>query len=164
MNMTYDSISTILTDVFESAFEDSGSYPTSFSDVGMSEIFPDDELDVAAYFDGPAFMKEYFNSSPVILEVKINGDEAQLIVFAGRSCSDPAMANEFIARYNDTTRFPGIWECCEPSRRNSELKLESRFEFDSEEEFRDELAQRLMLFGEDRFSNELRPFLHYFDN
>lgn len=161
--MSPESISEMLTGVFEDIFEDSACCPTSYSDVGLSEIFPEDELDVAAYFDGPGFMRDYCSAEPVIFEVKIDENEAELLLSAGRSCSDPALADEFIDRYLDGTRFPGIWKCNGSVSKSNGLTLNSVFEFGTAAEFRDELIKRIGMFADDRFTNELRPFLHYFD-
>ncbi len=42
--------------------------------------------------------------------------------------------------------------------------LTTDFTFNSERELGEEFAKRIGLFTDERFTNELRPFIHYFEN
>ena len=113
--------------------------------------------------DGASFVREYYKGERVSISVEDEGDRAILRVFFGGGCKNPRLADEFIDRYLKTTRYPGIWNVPQSSGENYSLMLETRFRYDSSYVFSYELSDRLSLFANERFTNELRPFIHYFE-
>ena len=81
----------------------------------------------------------------------------------GNRCTDPELATEYADRYMNT-RWGRIWSIEDEFDPYTGMTLTTSFSALDEKELRENLTERLSLFDDDRFSNELRPFIHYFES
>lgn len=123
-----------------------------------------DSADVEVDFDDTDFMSRYYGGRRLSMTFSVLDNKATVNVTVGDDCSNPAMANEFIRRYMNGSEYRDVWHTPRMADRGSGLLLRSQFAFKDEMELTTELAKRLVLFKHDCFTNQLRPFIHYFDN
>lgn len=162
MKMTYDQLASLAVDSIEAAF---GISEEELAHVGESPVFDlgcDEGVSVEVYFDEPDFMRGYSDALSLSMFFCVTKEGAAIYAFIGSGCSNPELADEFTDRFMETTKFPGIWEVPNMCVPDDGLMLASDFSFTNEEELGEELVKRLSLFTNERFTNELRPFLHYF--
>lgn len=120
---------------------------------------------VEVEFDGASFMSDYYNGNKISLVVEcLDHDNMVMHMFIGSDCSNPMVADEFIDRYMMTTKFPGMWGMPHACAHDCSLMMTSKFTSSDKSELYDKICERLSLFTEERFTNELRPFLHYYEN
>jgi hypothetical protein len=127
-----------------------------------------DSVTIDVDFEGASFMKEYFRGKQASLSIEVITDysyspQAKLVMLIGNSCTNPKVANEFIDRYMDTSNYSNTWSMPFSADDSGGLMLSSSYELDSIDELYEELVERLSLFQNERFTNELRPFIHYFE-
>lgn len=165
--MEYSTYEGLLAIVLESIEEAVGVSEEDLLSIGETPSF-DSEFDpgitIEVDFDHPQFMLDYYRSSRVSLSCNVADNKAEMRLFLGTDCTNPLLANEFLERYMETTRYKSIWEPCQSAERGYGLSLSSRFEFRDDNDLLSEFIQRLSLFNEERFTNELRPFIHYFED
>ena len=168
MKMTYDHLSAIVVDSIETALGVSEEELVSVEESPVFDFGLDPEfdlgVDVEVEFDEPFFMHPYYAGSFLSMIFNVTGDSATVHVFIGLSCSNPELANEFVDLYMDSTQFKDMWKSSQMCDAGDPLVLETSFSFESEAELSEELANRLALFTDERFTNELRPFIHYFED
>ena len=164
MKMTYDQLVPIVVDAIEEALGVSEEELVSIGEAPVFDLGFDQGVDVEIDFDEPIFMHKYYEGSILSMTFNVTNDRAYIHTFIGSDCSNPDMANDFIDRYMDTARFSGVWEIPQMVERGMGLMLTTHFTFKSVRELGEELVKRLSLFTDEHFTNELRPFIHYFDN
>ena len=164
MQMTYNQLVPIVVDSIEAAL---GVSHEELAGIGEAPVFDlgfDQGVDVEVDFDEPFFMHEYYEGSIISMTFNVTKNDAVIHAFIGTNCSNPNLADEFIERYMETTRFPGMWGTPQMSESDSGLMLTTDFSFATEKELGEDFEKRLRLFTDERFTNELRPFLHYFED
>ena len=164
MKMTYDQLVPIVVDAIEAALGVSEEELVSIGETPVFDLGFDQGVDVEIDFDEPIFMHKYYEGSILSMTFNVTKNEASIHAFIGSDCSNPEMANEFIDRYLNTGRFGRTWGVPQMAERGIGLMLTTDFTFNSERELGEKFAKRLSLFTDERFTNELRPFIHYFDN
>lgn len=95
----------------------------------------------------------------------LNADQntATLAVTFGRFCTNPKLASEYAERASSAIESLG-WQMNTRFLRQSSLTLCTQIPYTSEDELLTSVTNRLMMLFNDRFINELRPSLHYFNN
>jgi hypothetical protein len=95
----------------------------------------------------------------------LNADQntATLAVSFGRFCADPTLASEYAERASSAIAAFG-WQMNTSFIRQSSLTLSTQISYTSEDDLFASVIDRLMMLFNDRFINELRPFLHYFND
>ena len=122
----------------------------------------DRSVNVEVDFAELSFMQDYYKGPTFSLTFKLADHFATICAFIGSDCSDPHLANDFLDRYAATTGFADTWSAPRMCERGCGLALATEFSFRGEGELGEEIAARLSLFADERFTNELRPFIHYF--
>ena len=150
----------LLTNALEEALEVSSDQIASIDTFNHSF---DADASVELDFEDACFMHEYYNGKRLSVSLEVEGEMVVLRIFVGEGCKNPRLADEFIDRYLQTTRYAGIWSVPQSSAENCSLMLETRFRCNSQDVLISELVDRLSLFSYERFTNELRPFIHYFE-
>jgi hypothetical protein len=164
MQMTYNQLVPIVVDSIEAALGVSHEELVSIEEGPTFDLGFDQGVDVEIDFDEPFFMHKYYDGSIVSMTFNVTKNEAAIHAFIGTSCSNPDLADEFIDRFMETTRFPGMWGTPQMCESYSGLMLTTDFSFATEKELGEEFVKRLSLFTNERFTNEMRPFLHYFED
>lgn len=125
--------------------------------------FGDGEAGVDVEFSDLSFMSDYYNGDKVSMSFNVEEDKAVIFMHVGSDCSNPAIANEEIERYHDSMSCD-TW--CSPYmfERGMGLMLVYEFKYKTLEGIRAGFTKGLSLLVDDRFTNRLRPFIHYFDN
>ena len=123
-----------------------------------------DGADVEVDFDDTDFMSHYYGGKRFSILFSTSGNKATVNVTFGDDCTNPAMANEFIRRYMNNSEFRDIWRTPHMADRGGGLLLRTQFIFREDTDLAEELTKRLVLFIGDCFTNQLRPFIHYFEN
>lgn len=162
MKMSYNQFVPIVADAIEAALGVSQEELDSIGEAPAFDLGFDQGVNVEVDFAEPAFMQGYYDGTALFMVFNVMKNEATVYAFIGDSCTNPDLADDFIDRYMETTNFPGMWCASQACECDSGLMLESRFSFLTEKELGGELVKRLRLFTNERFTNELRPFLHYF--
>ena len=164
MTMTYDQLAPIVVDSIETAF---GIPEEELAYVGEMPTFDlgcDEEVSVEVVFDEPAFMRGYSDAQSLSMYFCVTKHGAAIHAFIGSECSNPELADEFTDRFMETTKFPGMWEVPNMCVPDDGLMLTTDFSFTTVKGLGEEFVKRLSLFTNERFINELRPFLHYFED
>ena len=164
MRITYEQLVVIVVDSIASALGVSEEELMSISEGLSLDLGFDQGVDVEVDFNEPIFMHRYYGGSRFSMMFNVTGDEAFVHAFIGANCSDPDIANEFVDRYMAHARFANVWRSPDMCERERGLMLASDFSFRSERELEAELTRRLALFVDEHFTNELRPFIHYFED
>ena len=164
MKMTYNQLVPIVVDAIEAALDVSEKELVSIGAGPLFDLGFDQGVDVEIDFDEPIFMHKYYGGSVLSMTFNVTKNDAAIHAFIGTRCSNCDLADEFIDRFMETTRFPGVWGAPHMCESDSGLMLTTNFSFSNEKELGEEFVKRLHLFTDERFTNELRPFLHYFED
>ena len=164
MKMTYDQLVPIVVDSIEAALGVSYEELLSIGESPTFDLGFDQGVDVEVDFDEPFFMHKYYEGSILSMTFNVTKNDASIHAFIGTRCSNLDLAEEFVDRFMETTRFPGVWEAPQMCECDNGLMLTTEFSFATEKELCEELVKRLRLFTDERFTNELRPFIHYFED
>ena len=160
--MKQNLVTSVLTHVLKSLYPDcdniSAVGETTLEKMGLVS----DDITVLSTFFGHCCPLEFFSGrSNLCLEVADNAVICN--VYFGNRCTDPELATEYADRYMNT-RWGRIWSIDDEFDPYTGMTLTTSFSAFDEKELRENLTERLSLFDDDRFSNELRPFIHYFEN
>ena len=164
METTYEECLSLVINALEEALEITEPDMQSISATpAVDPDDPDESLVVEITLERPAFSADYCKSRDITLSFCMAEGEADVSLLLGNNCKNPAMANEFLDRYEETTRFPSMWRPRYLAEAGSGLALHTRFAFESEQECYFKTVHCLSLLADERCTNEWRPFLHYFD-
>lgn len=135
--------------------------------LGISTFFDDifDDSSVDMDFDGPSFMSDYYCGKNMSLSVSYPPKSTSALdvrLQIGSKCTNPSIANELIDRYMKT-KFSSYWSIPLHADNDSGLMMHARVDFSDSGKIYDELYRVLKMFENERFTNELRPFIHYFE-
>lgn len=164
MKITYNRLESIVVDSIEAAFGVSEKELASIGEAPAFELGIDRGICVEVDFGEPLFMHKYYGGCILSMTFNVTKNNAAIHAFIGSCCSNPDLANDFIDRYMETTRFPGMWSVSNMCECDSGLVLATDFSFSTENELAENFVKRLCFFNNERFTNELRPFLHYFED
>lgn len=164
MEITYNRLVSIVADSIETALGVSGEELVSIGEAPKFELGIYQGIGVEVDFGEPLFMYKYYGGCILSMNFNVTNNNAAIHAFIGSCCSNPYLANDFIDRYMETTRFPGMWRIPHMCDCNSGLMLATEFYFGTEKELAENFVKRLSLFNNERFTNELRTFLHYFED
>lgn len=163
MKLTYYYLLSIVTEAVELAYGISESEIYSISEIlTLGEDFSEG-VGVEIDLDHPWFTDAYCKNARVNISVEVIDNCVTAHMIIGESCSNPEMAEEFMGRYTEITKFPRTWLILHTPSSDCGLILTTKFEFDDKNKLSEELVRRLELFADERFINELRLFIHYFD-
>lgn len=163
MKITFDELKDLtLTAAKEGFVMDDSEIYSIFEVPGIGDPMFDGDAEIEIDID-PCFMYEYYKGLHLLVTVSVKDSEATAHICIGYGCKDPELANEFIDRYATASRYREIWQSTDECEKERGLLLTTRFDFSSEDELLEGLTERFALFRNDRFTNELRPFIHYFD-
>ena len=163
MYYTDDELLIFTLDVLEEALETSEKDLSNYTVTPLPDVGFGNSVDIEIDFCGNTFMKEYYQNDKITLTVGIECDRAKMSLLIGYSCKNPSLANEYVDRYMKNMYYSQIWYMPLRAERDCGLRMDSEIFFESLEELRVAMTKRLALFKNDRFTNELRPFIHYFD-
>ena len=164
MKMTYDMLEQIVVNSIEEALGVSEEELEYIDEAPVFDLDSEEGTAVAVDFDVPTFMRKYYDGSILSMHFVVMQSKAAIHAFVGADCSNPDLANEFIERYMETARFSDVWGTPIMCEHGTGLMLTTDFSFATEKELGEEFVKRLSLFTNERFTNELRPFLHYFED
>lgn len=161
MKNNYDKLLEVIADSISAAFGISKE-EIELSDSPLFDIgdISGDNVEVA--LDVPDFMRRYYDGNDLMMMFNVDHGEVVMHVFIGGDCTDPDMANKFMDYYMETAKHSDVWGTPTMADTDFGLMLASEFTFKDEDEFISECTKRLALFTDDSFTNELRPFIHYF--
>ena len=121
-------------------------------------------VSVEVEFGDTAFASDYFRGQTISASFDFDGTTAAVRMFFGASCTDPAIANEFMDFYALNSRYAKLWKCDLSAESDAGLVLKSEFAAVDPMELEKGIAKRMALFANPRFTNWLRPFIHYFEH
>ena len=162
-NISYEDLERIALGAIEEALDTDDRELLSIGEAPCFDIFGIGEgVEIEIEFDNPTFSYPYYDGERVSLSLNVSAGEATLNVMMGIACSNPTLANEFIEMYMRSSRYKNVWQVTAMAEADSGLMLSAGFSFDGERELSEKLSETLSLFKNERFTNELRPFIHYF--
>ena len=163
MEFTYNQLAAICTDSINKALGVSFDELFSITEPPVFDCGFESGTGVDIEFDEPLFMHKYYGGSWLKMMFTVADDMAFIHAYIGNDCDNPELANEFIDQYMDNAKFRDVWSVTQMAEQGCGLSIGTFFKINSESELREELVNRLRLFTDDRFTNELRPFIHYFE-
>lgn len=105
---------------------------------------------------------DYFKGLRSYATVEFLPKKATLCVNFGQMCKNPAVANHFMEKYMKYSDSFHIWQIPCEATEDRGLVLCTAVGGETLEEITEEMAKRLSMLGDEMFTNELRPFIHYF--
>ena len=162
MNVTYEKLEFIINNSLEDALDVSvDDIQCSNDDIACS-ILDDIGASIWVEFEDLSFVSDYFNGESLSMCFNVSDDKCFISALFGTECSNPAMADEYTERYIEHSKFSGIWGPPNMAEPETGLMLASDFKYESEYDLGEQITQRLRIFTDERFANDLRPFIHYY--
>ena len=128
--------------------------------VAHEELFFDRGTIVEADFVTPTFNSDYFSGSRMKLSLEVKPKSATLCAIFGEDCKNPAVANRFMGAYMDHAEWASVWKIPYEAERGCGLVLTTKIQ--KMNVLAQELKARIGMLNNELFTNELRPFIHYF--
>lgn len=163
--LLYEDLVIMVTDVLCEVFDLDESSLCSISGLIDEDVSCDDisciEMDVDDMY---AISYDYLRSRNKLISITVGRVRASVSITLGTRCRKPEMARRFISSYSQNARYAHVWRVEEDVDVRSGLTMKAKLEYSNISELQDKLTEVFSLLTNDEFTNELRPFSHYFND